>query len=415
MLKTVAVEINLYCRVDPFQLKFKALDTICLLDMFAYPSIKNFTMKRILNLCGLVTALSILFFSCQRDMDKKADDKEILGSLAQSQLVLQETCGTPVTKDLLDMWSGINWGTVVIANDEDNIIIQVNSVLPGMYLGKATIVYGSEASVQADLMKEYFWDPCDGPAAWDIKKTWTPLTVASDTIRIPKSAFEADGCIWLSVNVELNGQFGTRGCAFASPSDNRYGSGLWHSAFKYCEQACPPTDCGPGRTQTPGGWGAKPEGNNSGKFLHTNFAATFPNGIQVGCTPNYNIKLTSAQAITDLLPTGGEAAVLTQNQTNPASIKNVLVGHVVALTLSVGFDAKYENFGQGGVDLGDMVIKSGAFQGWTVSALLAEANKSLGGCGSYTPKQILEGVTAVNENYVDGKADKGYLTCPVDR
>jgi hypothetical protein len=369
-------------------------------------------MKRILTLCGLVAALSVLFFSCQRDLSKRVEDKEILSSISQQQLVLSETCGTPVTKDLLDMWSGTNWGTVVIANDNENIIIQVNSVLPGMYLGKATIVYGTEESVQADLMKEYFWDPCDGPAAWDIKKTWTPLTVTSDTIRIPVSEFLADGCIWLSVNVELNGEFGTRGCGFASPYDSRYGSGLWHSAFKYCEQNCPPTDCGPGRTQTPGGWGAVPNGNNNGKYLHDNFASTFPGGLTVGCTPGNNILLTSAQAITNLLPTGGEAAALTQSYTDPASIKNVLVGHVVALTLSVGFDAKFEDFGQGGVDLGDMVIKSGAFQGMTVSAFLAEANKALGGCGTYTAKQVIDAISAINENYVDGKTDNGYLICP---
>jgi hypothetical protein len=377
---------------------------------------KKIIMKRILTLCGLFATLTVLFFSCQKDVSSKGENAEILGTLVPAN-VLSEACGTPVVKDLMDHWGRGSWGNIVITNDADNIIIQVNSTLPGMYLGQVTLSFGSEDSVVADLLREYFWDPCEGPATFDAQKKYTPLTVTSDTIRIPNSAFLEDGCIWLSVNVDLDGDHGTIGCAFASPSDKQYASGLWHSAFKYCQQECPPTDCGPGRTQTPGGWGAEPNGNNNGAYLHKNFAAAFPTGLQVGCYPsNYYINLTSAQAITDLLPTGGEAKALTQNYTDPSSIKNVLVGHLVALTLSVGFDAKYEDFGQGGIDLDDMIIGSGAFNGWTVGAFLAEANKVLGGCSSaYTAKQVLETATAINENYVDGKVDKGYLTCSGDR
>lgn len=370
-------------------------------------------MKRILTMCGLFATLTILFFSCQKDISKQDGNQEILGTLSTGN-VLSEGCGTPVVKDLMDHWGFGSWGNIVITNDDDKIIVQINSTLPGMYLGKVTISYGSEDDVVADLLKEYFWDPCEGPAAFDAQKTWTPLTVMSDTIHLPASAFQADGCTWLSINVDLDGDHGTIACAFASPSDNRYASGLWHSAFKYCKQECPPTDCDTLRTQTPGGWGAEPNGNNPGSFLHANFASTFPTGLQVGCYPaNYYINLTTAQAITDLLPTGGEAKALTANATNPASIKNVLVGHVVALTLSTAFDAKFADFGQGGVVLGDMVIGSGKFKDWTVSAFLAEANKVLGGCSiAYTAKDVLDVATLINENYVDGKVDKGYLVCP---
>jgi hypothetical protein len=368
-------------------------------------------MKRILTLCGLFATLTVLFFSCQKNLSSKEDLADIRSTLS-TQLALEDLCGEPVTKELADMWSGAVWGSVVIGNDKDYIIVQINSTQPGMYLNKATLSFGSEASVQEDLLKEYFWDPCQGPAAFDLQKTWTPNSTTSDTVRIPIAAVLEDGCIWISVNVGLLGEFGTIACAFASPYDNRYASGLWHSAFKYCITECPPDDCQPLRTQTPGGWGAEPNGNNNGTYLHANFAAAFPAGLRVGCSPgNYHIDLTTAQAITNLLPTGGEASVLTANTTNPASIKNVLVGHVVALTLSVGFDAKFEDFGQGGNKLADMIINSGAFKGWTVANFLAEANKALGGCGSYTPKQVMETITAINENYVDGKTDKGYLVC----
>src|SRR5205085_783181 len=69
----------------------------------------------------------------------------------------------------------------------------------------------------------------------------------------------------------------------------------------------PPGDCGQLRTQTPGGWGAKPAGNNPGTYLYAHFAAAFPSGLTVGVTPNYNIKLTSPQAVTNFLPSGGKA------------------------------------------------------------------------------------------------------------
>src|SRR5690349_2149654 len=52
--------------------------------------------------------------------------------------------------------------------------------------------------------------------------------------------------------------------------------------------------CGQLRTQTQGGWGAAPAGNNPGTYLHANFQAAFSDGLTVGCYPgNYYVKLTS--------------------------------------------------------------------------------------------------------------------------
>jgi hypothetical protein len=177
----------------------------------------------------------------------------------------------------------------------------------------------------------------------------------------------------------------------------------------------PPPTCGQLRTQTPGGWGAEPHGNNPGTYLHANFSTAFPSGLTVGVSPNYNAHFTSAQAITDYLPAGGQAKALTKNYTDPAttSLKNTLVDHLVALTLSVKFDQTDPSFGQAGVQLGNMLIGSGTFANWTVSNFLAEANKVLGGASSsYSVQQVLETASAINENYVDGTKDGGYLKCP---
>lgn len=375
-------------------------------------------MKKFLLLYGLLVIIA-LFAGCQKDMNqpKKQEDAAITATEATSLNSVTE-CGTPVVKDLIDMGGVIDWGDITISNDNGHIIVKVNSALQGMYLTKITAVYGSQQHVTDYLSNQINWTPCDGPALYDRQKSYAPVTKTADTIQIPVSNFQADNCIWMSINVYLTGEFGTLGCAFAYPYDGEViGSAQWQSAFKYCKQDCPPPppppgDCGQLKTQTPGGWGAPPSGNNPGTYLHTNFAAAFPTGITVGCTPNYHVTLTTAQAITDLLPTGGQAAVLTQNYTNPAAIKNVLVGHLVALTLSTGFDVYDANFGQAGIQLGQMHIGSGTFVGWSVKDFLAEANKTLGGCGTYTLQQVLTTATSINENYIDGTINNGFLICP---
>ncbi len=170
-------------------------------------------------------------------------------------------------------------------------------------------------------------------------------------------------------------------------------------------------DCGGFRTQTQGGWGAVPHGNNPGTYLHAHFASAFPTGLSVGCT--YTLKLTSAKAVTDYLPGGGTPAVLTKNYTNPVGeIKNNLASQLVTLTLSVQFDKADPNFSSSKYSLGNLVVKAGPFAGMTVNAVLAEANKVLGGCTSkFTVSQLSAALTAMNENFDDGTSNGGYLDC----
>ena len=165
------------------------------------------------------------------------------------------------------------------------------------------------------------------------------------------------------------------------------------------------------RTQTQGGWGSTPHGNNPGKYVHNNFAGAFPNGLTVGCT--YKITLTSAQAITDYLPAGGTPAVLTTNYTNPTGLKNNLASQLVALTLSVQFDLYDPAFSGSSVQLGNLIIGTGTFKGMTIAAVLSEANKVLGGCPSkYSATEISDVLSSINENFVDGTKNGGFLVCP---
>ncbi|WP_205511844.1 hypothetical protein [Longitalea arenae] len=172
--------------------------------------------------------------------------------------------------------------------------------------------------------------------------------------------------------------------------------------------------CGQFRTQTQGGWGSTPSGNNPGAYLHTHFKEVFGDQLTVGCYPNNLITLSSAQAVTDLLPTGGKASALTANYADPVSLNNVLVGQVVALKLSVSFDEYDPNFGEASeVLLGEMIIGSGPFEGMSVYGFLNIAERVLGGCETgYTPQQVNETASSINQNYVDGKSNNGFLLCP---
>ncbi|MCB0431156.1 MAG: hypothetical protein H6585_05345 [Flavobacteriales bacterium] len=165
------------------------------------------------------------------------------------------------------------------------------------------------------------------------------------------------------------------------------------------------------RTQTMGGWGSTPHGNNPGAYLAANFDAAFPIGLTVGC--GNTITLTSAQAVSDFLPQGGNSVVLTASYTDPVAGMGNLAGQLVAATISVTMDDYDSNFSPSPNRLGDATIIGGAMDGMTVDQVLAEGNKILGGCVSaYTLEDVHAALGTINENYVDGSKNKGNLNCP---
>ena len=166
---------------------------------------------------------------------------------------------------------------------------------------------------------------------------------------------------------------------------------------------CFTPNCSPMRTYTQGGWGAVPNGNNPGVYLHANFAAAFPAGLTIGCAGNA-LTFNNAQEITDFLPKGGTSDVL--------PVLSVLSGQLVAATLSAGFDAYDPNFAAAAGLIGNRIIQSGPFSGMTVGALLNIANDAIGGCSSsYSLSSINAALTAFNENYDNGNTDNGFLGC----
>ncbi|MEY3398429.1 MAG: hypothetical protein RL220_1023 [Bacteroidota bacterium] len=183
---------------------------------------------------------------------------------------------------------------------------------------------------------------------------------------------------------------------------------LFSVSFTYATDDCQ------GRTQTPGGWGAPAKGNNPGAYRDANFAEAFPNGIVLGCGNN-TVTFTTAYAVEVFLPCGGPSNTISGSYMNPSCFSNNLVNHLLAATLSVGFDANDPDFGQSSTSLGDMTINNGTFNGWTVSEVLALANQVLGGCSTqYTANQMKNVLAMINENFVDGTGDNGNLDCDED-
>lgn len=173
--------------------------------------------------------------------------------------------------------------------------------------------------------------------------------------------------------------------------------------LNYCWKDCE-DECDPFRTQTPGGWGAPANGNNPGMYRDMNFAGAFPSGLVVG--GDYTLSLSSAAAIEAFLPSGGKPSPLSQNYSDPNKkmLKNSFASHVVALTLSVGFDAYDEGFSMAMANLGDLQIADGSvFDGMTVQNILDEANLALGGVNpNYSVEDLHNLISKINEYYVDG-------------
>jgi hypothetical protein len=364
----------------------------------------------VLRFCVAASLCALVFAGCNKSLsDKTAASNEII-----SAVVVPPTCGNSLTRNLED-YSGLVSGSVQISNDATNYYIKISETVADYKIETVKLIYGDENHV-AERLRGLIQCGLQAPALPDMVVNYSP---GQDEVLITIPIASIPGnCFFFHARVTVVKRDPNTGQVY-------YSYDLWTDGtvnasqnpcqeyYQYCKQTCPPQDCGQLRTQTPGGWGSEPNGNNAGTYLHANFDAAFPTDLKIGCNGGFTITMTNAQAITDLLPTGGQAAVLKASAVDPADVKNVLVGHLIALTLSVRFDVVDPNFGQAGIHLGDMVIGSGAFAGKTVSQFLTIANNVIGGCSNaYSISDINATASAINENYVDGNVNNGYLVCP---
>jgi hypothetical protein len=172
---------------------------------------------------------------------------------------------------------------------------------------------------------------------------------------------------------------------------------------------------------TQGGWGAPVNGNNPGTVLHNNFAAVYPNGLEIGVGgAGYSMKFTSAAAITAFLPQGGTPKKLTADLVNPtSSIAGVFGGQVLALRLNVGFSAAGVTQGAGGA-LGSLKLTGTgtSLDGLTVDQILAVCETALGGGAlpaDYTIANLNALATELNEAFDNGTVVTAWATLHLTR
>jgi hypothetical protein len=349
-------------------------------------------MKRISWLSFVV----FLAIACQDDQllqEEQSKSPDLLKSKSStnSRLFTENGVNCDENLDFPLIANGIEVGTVEIAVDEANIHVTYDLTGGEWFLLDVNAFAGDcNAIPDTDFPYSQAFDTND--------------EIRSHSFDIPLENLPDCGCIKAIATV----------ARFNSSSELESFESSTDTEYCNCDEPEEPDDENL-RTQTPGGWGAPPNGNNPGAYLHANFDDAFPNGLVVGC--DFTITLTSAQAVTDFLPQGGKPSSLTMDYIDPVNSaksannpKNVLAGHVVALTLSVTFDAWDEDFGESSTGLDDAVVTQGDFSGWTVAQVLAEAEKVLGGCDSnYSASALTEVLSAINESFVDGTTNTGFL------
>jgi hypothetical protein len=145
--------------------------------------------------------------------------------------------------------------------------------------------------------------------------------------------------------------------------------------------------------------------------------------------PWYGALFTSATAIKNYLPAGGTPSTLTADLTDPLSTSaGVFGGQATALSLNVGFsctDACGPIFETLGLEanttfcLGELVVcDGGKFDGLTVYQLLDLCNTVISGdLYALMPygasiSELSDAAAFVNQNFVGGEVNNGYLCLP---
>jgi hypothetical protein len=315
-------------------------------------------------------------------------------------------CGEIIIRDLITPHGDVV-GAIAVGNSDENLFIQFMAY-------DSLLLTKTDIALIRDLEAfPFVWEPIDGNIFAQVEHD-PPVEIYRFTANLEALGLEPGEHVCMAGRAML-----------AEPPSGEvitaYASGEilnrcpFIPIFCFNIQECEEEDCQL-RTQTQGGWGAPAAGNNPGTYRDANFDAAFPAGVTIGCGDGFEATFTSAAAVQAFLPAGGSPGALDQDLTDPTSTSGgVLAGQVLALSLSVGFDLYDADFGECDTALAEMVVadEGSACHGMTVLEVLSEANAVLGGCESeFSASEINDCVTAINENYVDGDSDNGFLALP---
>jgi hypothetical protein len=376
-------------------------------------------MKRKSTVLGAVAVLStaLIFYACQKNL---SNNQKSISQTTASNSEIPAQCGFPQTSTL---WGGqtIDVGTVTVGNDANGNLYVTYTTTGGWHLSEVHVNAVCNTDTDPDTQCRVDNPEDLAPGQFPYSQTFEgecsslPTTY---TITIPKSDLNCTDpacyCIYAHaavVNCEGGSETAWAGETLIKDVNR------WYYFINYCTQKCvePPPVCPcQFKTYTQGGYGAPPKKGNPAAFLRNNFATCFPNGVTIGCSNGYTLKLTTAQAVMDFLPQGRMPFWLQQNYVDPGSENiTVLAGQLITAKLNVGFDYCKAKFGVPPCHLANATFKDGVFAGKTVQEVIDIADQVIGQCSdAYTPSQVNEALTQVNENYDNGTTDKGYFNCP---
>lgn len=148
-------------------------------------------------------------------------------------------------------------------------------------------------------------------------------------------------------------------------------------------------------------------GGVPGSLLLANFATSFPSGLMIGTTPNYNALWTDVTRLRTYLAGGGPSGKFTKNDLNPTSTDGgTLARQTAALAINVTLGLG-SVFGSPGIGSLHLTGTGTSLDGQTVTAILAVANAALGTGvlpGGYTKFGPLNDlITNLNESWDDCK------------
>lgn len=383
--------------------------------------------KAIIRLSILMTALLLFILGCSEVSNQMLVNEVATPGTTPSMRIYTRSAETVtwcgMTEVTIFAGQTIDVGTLTILNDEDKLVLVID-ISDDWMLVEYHLHFGKTVE---DIPHNRNGTPIPGQfmiSGTTLPEDGTLSYTLAELEELTELEFDLGDDIIIAFHavVQMKGTTEEEPITETAWSDGEdFPTKRWSTYTPYTIEECGPGDpedpVGDFRTQTQGGWGSAANGNNPGTYRDANFDETFlPEGLVIGTLTGNSATFTSSAAVEAFLPAGGTADMLTMDYLNPSTTSaGVLAGQVVALSLSVYFDLADDDFGASNINLKDLKVRADypLFGGMTVMEVLDAANNYLGnGTGIYSASQLNDVVSSINENYVDGTDDLGFLTLP---
>jgi hypothetical protein len=335
-------------------------------------------------LLGVVSTAFLLFLGCKKNDDLLKKESSNFSSSGDSNSLTHDYCGEYTETRMLsgNPNNPSQTGIMRISNDNVNIYGNFNADA-GWVITNYYVYIGHPDSI-----------PLTGAGLPQIENFHLKGSVSNLTsIQISRAATYLEDVIVVA-RLDLKETSGTS-TREAWNEGTRYRTNSLPSYSNYEIQECPSITCD-FNTYGQGGWGSEPKGKNVGTILESLNISD----IKIGWGGN-TIMLSNAEAIRNFLPQSNPPSAIEGAHINPNVRMTVLAGQILALELNVKLNPS----------LGDLTISSGNLSGKRVSEALVLANKILGGeYATFSPSEINEVISKINENFGDGE-NNGFLNC----